>query len=488
MISRVSVTRLATLILPAFACLIISADAASSAETPPTVVNAGRIEADTTWKGACRVTGTVTVAPGVTLRIEPGAVIRFAGNAGLGVDGRLEAVGTDGAPILLGLDDGSGAPAWKGVELSGSGTAVITFGRVDRATTGIRITGGLAELTDSQVTGCDKAIEATSGAGLVIIRGRITGNREGVLQNMAATAAISDSVFEGNAVVSVNCGLSANGLDISGSTFTGGQYGLLIKQAASVTVSRCTFSGMELGIGIDQAKTDTAVIGNVFTGDGTGAGIRLVNLATPYLGCNRFTGLATAVMAERFCSPLVTHNLFEGNKDGVAALFKSPTPVRRNVFRKNQRAVFADLASYVQVLANNFDGNERDVVLGISMSADYERRVGSRSVSQERAQKKGTHNMKIIGLGIEEEFEDTVDARGNWWGTATTAEMAGGGAGANITAITDGRDTPLVEYPGWAEGQYRMDHVVFDPWEKSAIPNAGPLPAGCPVNPADLPK
>ncbi len=476
-------------LLPAaLLCQFFVAGTALSSEAAPTLLNAGEIGADTTWKGSCRVNGRVTVKEGATLRIEPGAVIRFGPNAGLHIHGRLEAAGTSAAPILLGPDDESGKQTWQGLTLFGSGTAAVSNGRIDRAPTGIAISGGLAELTDSQVTGCDKAIEATSDAGVVLNRCRITGNREGVLMTMASTMAIVDSVFEGNTIVSVNSGLATNGVKITGSTFIGGEYCLLIKQAADVIVSGCTFTVTGLGIGVDQAKTDTRIIGNTFTGAGSGAGIRMVNLATPYIGCNRFTGLETAVMAEKFCAPLVTHNLFERNKDGVAALFKSPFPVRRNVFRENQRAVFADLSSYIQINGNNFVGNKQDVVLGQSMSADYEQRVGSRAVSQERAGGKGSHNMKVIGQGVEKDFVDTVDARRNWWGETTTAEMEAGGAAANVAAITDGLDTPLVEYPGWAEGKFRMDRVVFDPWEKGAVPTAGPIPGGCPANPADLPK
>jgi nitrous oxidase accessory protein NosD len=472
------------------ACLspFVSARSAGAAETVATVIEGGDITTDTTWKGTCRVIGTVRVQPGVTLTLEPGTVVRFVPDSGLGIRGKLRGVGTAERPILLEPDGEPGTTTWLGIEIVEEGQVAIERGRIDRAGAGLKITGGLAELTDAEVTGCGRAVEATMGAGLVLTRCRITGNQEGVTFSHGSTAAVIDSVFEKNENVSLNCGISAGGVKITGTSFAGGNYAMLIKQASDVTVSRCTFSGASLAIGIDQVKTDVRILDNVFSGGPEAVGIRLINLATPYLGCNRFTGFKTAVMAERFSSPLVTHNLFEGNQDGAAGLFKSPFPVRRNVFRGNKRAVFADLASYLTVTGNNFAGNERDMVLGISMSADYERRVGTKGVTKENAEGKGSHNIKFLGQGVENEFPDTVDARGNWWGAATTAEMTKGGDGANITAITDGIDTPLVEYPGWAEGKYRMDRVIYEPWEKGEIPEAGPLAGGCPLDPAQLPK
>src|SRR5438105_1208387 len=63
----------------------------------------GMINQDTTWSLANSpyvVTGSVTVAAGVTLTIEAGVVVKFPGTS-LYVDGTLLAQGTTSQPIVL---------------------------------------------------------------------------------------------------------------------------------------------------------------------------------------------------------------------------------------------------------------------------------------------------------------------------------------------------------------------------------------------------
>ncbi len=65
----------------------------------------GTIESDTTWTSdkTYKVTGNVGVPPDVTLTIQPGTVVQFAGNYSLNVGGTLVAQGTAGQPISFGL-------------------------------------------------------------------------------------------------------------------------------------------------------------------------------------------------------------------------------------------------------------------------------------------------------------------------------------------------------------------------------------------------
>ena len=63
-----------------------------------------------TWRGERRIAELIEIPAGVTLRLEPGTVLRFAfvdrdgdgiGDAGLHVLGRIEAIGAPGAPVVL---------------------------------------------------------------------------------------------------------------------------------------------------------------------------------------------------------------------------------------------------------------------------------------------------------------------------------------------------------------------------------------------------
>src|SRR5690625_2250972 len=67
------------------------------------VSHSGTINAHTTWSAdhVHRITGNVTVATGVVLTIEQGAVIEFDGGRSLTVNGALEAIGTSANPIIF---------------------------------------------------------------------------------------------------------------------------------------------------------------------------------------------------------------------------------------------------------------------------------------------------------------------------------------------------------------------------------------------------
>ncbi|NIS37546.1 MAG: hypothetical protein GWN73_43985, partial [Actinobacteria bacterium] len=77
----------------------------------------GTLFEDTTWDGRFCVESTVGVAAGVTLRITAGSEVYFRRGA-LQTEGRIEAIGTEDAPILLsaaGVDLRPGA--WRGVDI-----------------------------------------------------------------------------------------------------------------------------------------------------------------------------------------------------------------------------------------------------------------------------------------------------------------------------------------------------------------------------------
>lgn len=82
----------------------------------------GTISGNTTWYAGVHyiVTNSVTVSAGVTLTIEPGAVVCFNDSQGLTVanGGRLLAVGTTNAPILF--TRAPGATAWRNVIINGA--------------------------------------------------------------------------------------------------------------------------------------------------------------------------------------------------------------------------------------------------------------------------------------------------------------------------------------------------------------------------------
>jgi hypothetical protein len=102
--------------------LEIFAGQAQAACTPGP--HSGTIAANETWCAADnphRLDGEVTVAVGVTVTVEPGAVIQGADiYSGLTVQGNLQAQGTSGAPILFTSQTDTGAEQWRGIGFDGA--------------------------------------------------------------------------------------------------------------------------------------------------------------------------------------------------------------------------------------------------------------------------------------------------------------------------------------------------------------------------------
>lgn len=86
---------------------------------------ADTISTSVTWQASGnphRVNGTIVLAPGGALIIDPGAVVCFAGGTGLqGTGGRVKAEGSSAAPIVLTAYDP--AQGWTGVNLQGQSAA-----------------------------------------------------------------------------------------------------------------------------------------------------------------------------------------------------------------------------------------------------------------------------------------------------------------------------------------------------------------------------
>jgi len=81
--------------------LIVATSPAASAPTQPTQNVSGTIVTHTIWLSTTtyNVVNNVGVAPGITLTIQPGTVIKFNGNYSLTVGGTLIAAGTSAQPI-----------------------------------------------------------------------------------------------------------------------------------------------------------------------------------------------------------------------------------------------------------------------------------------------------------------------------------------------------------------------------------------------------
>lgn len=81
----------------------------------------GNVYFNTTWSGYILVDCDLTVNNNVSLTIQPGTKIRFAGSYKLKVNGRIHAVGTPGSPIIFSAVFPTGG--WKGIRFEYTSSA-----------------------------------------------------------------------------------------------------------------------------------------------------------------------------------------------------------------------------------------------------------------------------------------------------------------------------------------------------------------------------
>ena len=123
-----------------FGVIFLAGCAVSTPSLPDSPAPPGTIW---TWQGERRIAEFVEIPAGVTLRLAPGTTLRFAfvdrdgdgiGDAGLHVLGRIEAVGTPGAPIVFTSAETDPQPGdWQGLVFDNSKDNLIVESRFEYA-------------------------------------------------------------------------------------------------------------------------------------------------------------------------------------------------------------------------------------------------------------------------------------------------------------------------------------------------------------------
>ncbi len=248
--------------------------------------HSGTITADQTWCAADSphvVSGVVTVAPGVTLTIEAGSVVK---PASITVQGHLVAVGTEASPITFTADGshweslrftgGSGLlryvdvlkAGWNadGVIVTNVGAPGVSFDRCNLGpgNRGLTIADGVVSITDSKI----EAFASGTGTYPIVVSGassRLTLANDTFLGNWANRVVIGAGAMTGaDVTLATQSGLDAYVL--------GGGYevpaGRLMTFGAGTTVipsGRLTVRGQLVTSGTDAAPV---VIGSGADWDG----------------------------------------------------------------------------------------------------------------------------------------------------------------------------------------------------------------------------
>ena len=305
--------------------------------------------------------------------------------------------------------------------------------------------------------------------------------------------------LEGNRVADMLEG-GIDSINGSAPTITGctvercGPFCIGASQSASPVITGTTVGFCETGIAL--VRVPPLLKGNTVRDNGIGIAFNQANGGKPVEG-NRIEKNKQGILCTNFSSPAIAGNVIAENQEGVVCsmgarprisgndIVRNGTGVvadqisspelEANEFRDNEKGVYLNLSSYATIHGNNFTGNRIHVELG-NMSADWERRAagkpkrGLQRLLTARTERTGMPSNPASGDGAS--LPDFVDARGNWWGEATTREMEEKGPDANLAALIDGHDVPVRVYEGF-EGEFAQDKIMYTPWAKERISGAG---------------
>lgn len=232
---------------------------------------------DTVWHGLVRVEGGVTVASQATLTVEPGTVIRFAGNGAapgmdgvLLVEGRLVARGSADRPVIFtSAFAAARAGDWQGIVFLGTDKKnLLEHCRLEGGTTGIDASFSTLTMKNTLVVGCETGIRcqdcllAATGGGIQkcgtgmsfgdsetdLREITVSGNHRGIVAARSSLA-LTGAILDGNEGVALAAG--ACRLAIVSSAITANGNGLALTECeGSVTANRISGNrgyGVRLG-------------------------------------------------------------------------------------------------------------------------------------------------------------------------------------------------------------------------------------------------
>ncbi len=438
-------------------------------------VNQPVLSKDTVWAGKVSVLQAVKVPKKVTLRVMPGAVVRFSDKAGLNVEGVLKAVGNKSAPVTFTSEDSSPvAGCWPGINFSEPKKGSAPGSSLKRCI--------ISYAASVSIASCSPEIKNCT----------ITQGQQGIMLARKAKPVISGNTIRDIAGSGISCQMGAFPT-ITGNTIEKcRQYGILSSQNSEPLIRNNTITGCDTGISVQAAQL---IEGNVIKDNNCGLFASIAGTVFT-IKSNRFINNITGAVCQQYTSPIFEKNELTGNKEGLVCFRASSPVVKNNDFYKNKKAILCIQISHPTITANDIHDNEKGIYLHLSsyalingnniwnnkiqvelgnMSSDWERRVKHKPTRGRQAQ---NINMASRAKAVPEKLDDgakimgSVDATGNWWGADVTQEMDSKGPQANIKSLIDGYDRPTRTYKGYS-GIYLEDRINYSGWKEAKIKGAG---------------
>lgn len=431
------------------------------------------IEKNESWSGKIVLAESVNVAENAVLTILPGTEVRFSGSAGLSVSGRMLAKGTEQQPIRFLPVSGEAAGSWPGIAFVGANQgSELEHVVIKGAVTALTINGSKVRVSAATLQFAGKGIFLGAEALGEIDRVTVKDMSEvGIEASTHSRGLISNCRIEsigGAAVLAAK----QTGFVIRDNQLTKAKVGILTS-GDSPPIEGNTIKECEVGIAITHANPGVMIRGNRITG--ARKGISCQQFASPTIERNLIVGCDEGLDVFQGSSPVVRQNRFTQNKRALTAIQMCNPEVTRNDFVDNDTAAYLHLSSYATFRENNFEGNRLHIVLD-NMSYDWELRASkkpSRNLQMQNDFLAKQGRAMPRAMHVEVKSEGFVNAQQNYWGTATTREMAEKGSDAEISTIEDGYDVPILTYDGWP-GEYKKDRVRYAGWQSERNAGTGP--------------
>ncbi|MGP1347821.1 MAG: right-handed parallel beta-helix repeat-containing protein [Phycisphaerales bacterium] len=208
--------------------------------------------------------GSFFVQSGSSMTVEPGVRIRGMPGAGIRIDGSMDAIGTESAPIIMTSTSDDGVGQWAGVVIASGGDAAMAW-------TTVRCAGapgpfgnraGIAILSNSTLDASDCAIELIGG-----------GSQETGIEVSSGAASLVrcaiDGIGDSANDRAVQCAASGTAMLESCSLDDAVGYGIVHSGAALSVVCSSIENSANDGILVTDSATEVVVRGSRFGGNAT---------------------------------------------------------------------------------------------------------------------------------------------------------------------------------------------------------------------------